>query len=140
MRQNLRKIILAAAFCSLVATTAYAETRLCPSPHPLKEGQDDLTIKEEEFTAENFFSSLSYLQKDLPKELLDKDMNAVKDRLDSSFFWIGYENSLKLIEGYSLKQAALLQIKQLQVSPKAKRKDDAVKRFCKFVGSTRYAD
>ena len=103
MRENLRKIFLTVTMCLSTVTGAQAGPKICPPPPPLVEGQDDLRIKEEDFTAEQFTSSLSILETDIPKELQDQDTKRVLARLDSSEFWIGYANSLKLIRGYMLK-------------------------------------
>jgi|SRR5436309_15169078 len=140
MKEKFGVVVLAVALSSLAVPSAFAGPKLCPPPPPLKEGQDDMRMNEEDFDFKDFASSLSFLHKEIPKRLLDKDSKAVQRRLDSSEFWIGYRNSLLVIEGYALKQAALLQIAQTQLSPKTKPRDDAVKRFCEFVGSSHYAD
>jgi hypothetical protein len=97
-------------------------------------------MKEEEFNAKHAATALSYLQKDIPGELQGKDSKRIMARLGSSEFWISYDNSLRFIEGYLLKQAALLQISQSRGLKKTKQNDDAVKRFCDFLGSAEYTD
>lgn len=140
MREILRKIFLTVTLCLFTVTGAQAGPKICPPPPPLVEGQDDLRMKEEDFTAERFASSLSILETDIPKELQDKDTKKVLARLDSSEFWIGYSNSLKFIRGYMLKQAALLPITQARLTKKTKQRDEAIKAFCNFVGSADYSD
>jgi len=140
MRENLRKIFLTVTICLSTVTGAQAGPKICPPPAHLVEGQDDLRMKEEDFTAERFASSLSILETDIPKELQDKDTKKVLARLDSSEFWIGYSNSLKFIRGYMLKQAALLPITQARLTKKTKQRDEAIKAFCNFVGSADYSD
>lgn len=140
MRQRIGAILLAVALCPVWETSAHAGSRLCPPPPPVKEGEDDLRMKEEEFNAEHIAKSLSYLQNDIPNDLQDNDSKKIIARLGSSEFWISYDNSLRFIEGYMLKQAALLQIAQSRGPKKTKQKDDAVKRFCDFLGSAEYTD
>jgi hypothetical protein len=51
----------------------------------------------------------------------------------SSETWIGYANSLRIVEGWNLKQAALREIESGTKGP-------AVERFCGFVAVAKYAD
>jgi hypothetical protein len=140
MRQMIGAILLAVALWSFWETSAHASSRLCPPPAPVKEGEDDMRMKEDEFNAEHIAKSLFYLQNDIPNELQGNDSKKIMARLGSSEFWISYDNSLRFIEGYMLKQAALLQIAQSRGSKKTKQKVDTVKRFCDFLGSAEYTD
>ncbi len=138
--QKLTAILLAFAVCSLGGTQAHGDASICPPLPPLPEGVDDLRTKETDFTAQRAASSRSYLQKEVPKDLREKDDTKIKRRLESSEFWISYDNSLRIIEGYLLKQEALLQIAQSRLSKTTKTRDAAVKRFCDFLGSAHFAD
>ena len=140
MRETLKIVLLATVLCALYGEAgASAESKLCPPLPSLALGQDDSRIKEEDFTVEQFTSSLSILETDIPKELQEQDTKKVLARLDSSEFWIGYANSLKFLRGYMLKQAALLQTGHSGISKKQQKKD-AVKRFCDFITSAQYTD
>jgi len=140
MKGKIRTIFLTAALCSFAGADAQADPKLCPLAPPLEKGQDDLRMKEEDFTAKGFASSFSILQNDIPKELLGKDTKKVLARLDSSEFWIGYANSLSFIKGYMLKQATLLEIAQSRLSKKTKGSSEALKAFCEFVSTAHYSD
>ena len=67
----------------------------------------------------------------LPQRLREAD--DLGARVASSETWIGYENSLRIIEGWVLKQAALSEVR-------AGSQGSAVDRFCEFIAQAEYAD
>ena len=71
--KKLTAIFFAFAASSLGGTPAHGGAAICPPPPPLPEGIDDLRMKETNFTAEEAASSLSHLQKEVLKGLLEKD-------------------------------------------------------------------
>ncbi len=73
------------------------------------EGNVDQNLKmlDADFTKNNFEESLLGLRKELPERLINsKNRNGL---IDGSEFWITYYNSLKYIEGYTLKKEAELE-------------------------------
>jgi len=81
--------------------------------------------------------ALSFFRKELPKEF--QEVKTTREMTDREGFWIGYHNSLAFMEGYFLKQAALLE--RAQSGGKEKRQEgSALKRFCKFLSKAHSLD
>jgi hypothetical protein len=110
---------------------ARATDAICPPPAPLAEDEDFPRMGEERFTQEAYESSLGHL-KEFPGRIVDAV--DLRRTVQSSETWIGYHNSLRIVEGWVLKQAALRDLE-------AKRADGpAIQRFCAFVASAHYSD
>lgn len=136
---HFRLAVVAVILYGLTVAIASAEERLCPSSPSLPPDVDDHRMTEDQFTLEHFQSSLSYFQNDLAKELVKT--KRTEDVINKEAFWITYENSLRFIEGYALKQAALLERTQVTPGSTAKKwRGPAVQRFCEFVSKAQYLD
>lgn len=86
---------------------------------------------EQLFTHERYESSLRSLQ-EFPQQLIGA--YDLKHTVQSSETWIPYENQLRIVEGWVLKQGALRDIE-------ANRPDGpGIQRFCAFVAKTEYVD
>src|SRR5262245_41530191 len=109
---------------------------LCQTPQSLPPDVDDLRMVEGDFTVERCTAALEYLRKEIPRRLIDAP-DRVK-ALDSSEFWISYGNSLKVIEGFMLRQDALHAIELNKKSPRSSL--PAVARFCEFLAQATYED
>ena len=121
-----------ALLCVASALPTAAAPRLCPPPRALPAERDDHGIKEQEFTLAQFSRSLSWFQDGLPARL--KEAKQTDELTDKSEFWIAYRNGLTFIEGYALKQEALLERAQ------KRRAGPAVRRFCDFVSKATWVD
>jgi len=113
---------------------ANASGSLCTPLPPLPEEADDLRMTEADFTEERFYSSLLYLQNDLPEKL--KEAKETKELTGRAVFWVSYRNGLKFIEGYMLKQTAILE----RAAGHQQAKESAVEKFCSFVSGAKYVD
>ena len=80
----------------------------------------DLMFQEKDFTKEKYQSNLK-LMKSFPREFM-----VMTDISQAQSFetWIGYRNSLLIVEGYVLKQTAELTSKE-----------EDIDRFCNFINS-----
>lgn len=134
MRKVFTLGLISLLFC---CPSASAESSLCPPLKPLPPEVDDLRVNESEFTHQHFENAFSFFREDLPKRF--KEAKTTEELTDREGFWIGYDNSLSLIEGYVLKQAALLERAQLAGKQRGTR-GPAVKRFCQFLTKTRSMD
>lgn len=120
------KIVTITMILLIAPISSIASEMLCPPLPPLPKEADDLRMTEEEFTKERFLSSLAYFENDLPNKL--NTSKETKELTNRSIFWISYRNGLKFIEGYMLKQEALL-------------KGGAEKKaFCEFIVGSEYVD
>jgi hypothetical protein len=88
-------------------------------------------MPESVFTQEQYDSALHAL-KSFPSRIIDA--SDLQRTVDSSETWIGYANSLRIVEGWVLKQAALREIES------GKTNGPAVKSFCGFVATAEYSD
>lgn len=143
---------IGALFAFLLALTTHsvlANESICLNREPLPEGADDFRMQEYEFSLERGLKSVSFLQNDFSKRIWGPE--AVNDFSAWSGHYIGYANSLKLIEGTLLKQQVMigrLRLKELtNVSPDSGEIDKArtnlerlMKQFCKFLDSSGYVD
>lgn len=120
------------ALTLLCSCVSFAQERLCPAPSPLPEGADDLRIHESEFTYSRYLESLDFIQNEFPRRI--RTYKEVSEFQYNTELWLGYYNSLKFIEGYVLKQAALNEV----ASHSEKR--EATDRFCQFLRNARYVD
>ncbi len=68
------------------------------------EQADDLRIMEAEFTKEQYQSSIAYLS-EFPREIVYSEDLA--KTVKSSETWISYDNSLKFVQGYILREIAI---------------------------------
>ncbi len=127
--------VLLIALLLTFANSIYAGDSICPPLPPLPEGFDDFRMTESTFTRKRFESSLSYFQTFLPDKL--KNAEKTIELTGRSIFWISYRNGLKFIEGYMLKQAALLELASRNKRTKDK---SAVEEFCRFTKDAEYVD
>jgi hypothetical protein len=125
-----RGLVLTTALV-LLGSQANAARSLCPTLPPLAEGADDLRMPESAFTQEKFDAALHAL-KNFPRRIIDAP--DLQRTINSSETWIGYSNSLRIVEGWILKQAALHDVES------GRAEGSAVKRFCNFVAAAEYAD
>jgi len=142
---------LALVMVLLGARLALGEN-VCPPLNPPK-GKDDRRMEEKAFTAKEFAEALSYFSEELPKELSKAEKTT--DFLDGEGFRIGYPNVIKTMEGYALRQEALLRraerdlvierglrgraSKQDVAAAKA-RFEEAKRRFCSYLENALYTD
>lgn len=117
------------ALLSLWGRLAQSQT-LCPENPALPAGVDDLRMEESTFTASAYTRALEYLR-EFPLQLLEAEN--VGSKVLNAETWISYSNSLKIVEGWQLKQAALAEIQQDESG-------NAVARFCEFLAHAAYSD
>jgi hypothetical protein len=129
-----KRSILFIIFVFAFSNSLYAEDLICPPLPPLPEGADDLRMTEADFTRTRFESSLLYFQTSLPTKL--KSAETTRELTGRAVFWVSYRNGLKFIEGYMLKQSALLELS----SEKRGSGKSAVDEFCSFVKEAKYLD
>ena len=138
-----------ALFTLMIGQQTFASDKLCPNRAPLQEGADDLRMQEDEFTEVRAMESVKFLQTDFSKKIWGA--NAVKDLSAWSGHYIGYANSLKIIEGTLLKQQVRLyrtQLNELAMTapesseiPNIKNKlGAAINSFCAFIDKVEYVD
>ena len=114
-----------------VASPSLAEsTDFCPPLPPLAEGQDDLRIAESGFTQERYEAAIQHLL-EFPARIINAE--DLRGTVASSETWIGYENSLRFVRGWVLKQAAVAEAK-------SGHRGAAVEAFCAFAANAAYAD
>ncbi len=123
---------------AVLAPALPAPGALCPaSAHP--DAPEELIITETEFSEVRFENGFAYFDNDLARDLADSQLTtAITDR---EGFWIGYRNSLTLMKGFMLKQAALLE--QAAGRPDSALLADSSSarfRFCEFLKSTAWVD
>ena len=114
------------------------QVKLCPTT-PAAPGVDDLRFSEDQFTAAQFDSAYAYFEAVLPRELNAAEKTAALTEREG--FWIGYRNRLRLMKGYALKQAAILE--QANGSPDSTLMNDstsAMFRLCQFIQNVRAVD
>lgn len=91
-------------------------------------------MAEHEITTQKYAEAVEYFRTELPRQLRSippgRDVNSIEG------FWIGYSNSLQLIEGYTLKTRALLE----RASSDGKRGGPAVTRFCAWLKKQEHLD
>jgi len=103
----LRRIAQVVALIGVLSGSANGEESLCPPLKPLPEGVDDHRMRESDLTPTRFNQALAYFKGDLSRQLAEaKPTVEVTNR---EGFWIAYDNSLKVLEGYALRQTALLE-------------------------------
>ena len=115
-----------------------ARVSLCPKTPPCP-GLDDLRFSEDQFTAGQFDSSYAYFDAELPRALTGAEKTS--ELTEREGFWIGYGNRLRLMKGYMLKQAALLE--QTRHSPDSALLRDSTSatfRLCKFLETVHAVD
>jgi hypothetical protein len=125
--QILSLIVVLAA----LGSHASAADSMCPPPPPIPKDADDHRMPESVFTQEEYDSALHAL-KNFPSRIIDA--SDLQRTVNSSETWIGYANSLRIVEGWVLKQAALREIES------GKANGPAVKGFCTFVATAEYSD
>jgi len=114
-----------------------ADEALCPTASPAD--PDELRFTEAQFTEAEFDSSFVYFDRDLPTQLHDIEKTA--DLTHPEGFWIGYGNRLRLMKGYMLKQAALLErARRSANSSLATDSTSATFRFCAFLANVHPID
>jgi hypothetical protein len=115
-----------------------AQVNLCPKTPPAP-GADDLRFSESQFTAAKFDSSYAYFEAELPRALDGAEKTS--ELTDREGFWIGYGNRLRLMKGYMLKQAALLeQAGHAPDSTLLKDSTSATFRLCRFLETVHAVD
>jgi len=129
----LKRIAQAVALIAVLGGPALAQETLCPPLKPLAEGADDHRVREADFTSARFSEALAYFKEDLSRRLAEA--KASEHVTEREGFWIGYDNSVKILEGYALRQAALL-----EHASKAGVRGPATQKFCDFLSKTRYLD
>jgi len=102
----------------LLSSPVLAKELLC-EVRKLSLGEDDLRISEMEFTYEAYQRSVKLL-KNMPKKLIDA--KNLRRTVDSSETWIGYDTSLRFIQGYVLRTKALNE-----------KSNENISRFCDFM-------
>ncbi len=111
---------------------------LCPiTEHPGV--PEELVMAESEFSEARFQNGLEFFRNDLARQLADSQLTTAIT--ENEGFWISYGNSLLLMEGFMLRQAALLE-------KAAGRPDSALLadrtsarfRFCDFLKGTGWVD
>jgi len=123
------------AFIGVLSGVANGEESLCPPLKPLPEGVDDHRMRESDLTPARFNQALAYFKGDLSRQLTEaKPTEEVANR---EGFWIAYDNGLKVLEGYALRQAALLELAR---RTGIKGRGPGRQRFCDFLSKTRYLD
>jgi len=115
-----------------------AQMNLCPKTPPAP-GVDDLRFSESQFTAARFDSSYAYFDSELPRELDAAEKTS--ELTDREGFRIGYRNRLRLMQGYRLKQSALLE--QAGHAPDSTLLTDSTSatfRLCRFLETVHAVD
>jgi hypothetical protein len=102
---------------------------------PLPKEVDDHRMREADLTQARYSEALAYFKEGLSRQL--SKAKATEDVTHSEGFWIAYSNSVAVLEGYTLRQAALLERAR---GGAAKTRGPAVQRFCSFLSKTRYLD
>jgi hypothetical protein len=112
---------------------------LCPPLPPVPAGADDLRFSEADFTEQKFESSWAYFEHQLSRDLQRVEKTA--DLTDREGFWIMYGNSLRLMRGYMLKQAAQLErASRPGITTLASDSGTATFRFCRFLATVPAVD
>jgi len=115
-----------------------AQVSLCPKTPP-SPGVDDLRFSEDQFTGAQFDSSYAYFEADLPRELDRAEKTSELTHREG--FWIGYGNRLRLMKGYMLKQAALIeQTGRSSDSTLLRDSTSATFRLCQFLATVHAVD
>jgi phosphate-selective porin len=115
-----------------------AQVTLCPT-RPAPPGVDDLRFSEDQFTGAQFESSYAYFEAELPRQLDEAEKTS--ELTDREGFWIGYGNRLRLMKGYVLKQAALIeQTGRSSDSTLLRDSTSATFRLCRFLQTKRAVD
>ena len=96
------KLIYILAFFFL-SFSAVAAQSLCEIAKQYDGQADDLRIYEAEFTKEHYQSSITYLENFPRKFVNSKDLTKT---VRNSEIWISYDNSLKFVQGYILREIA----------------------------------
>lgn len=131
----LKRLAQVVALVGALHGSASGEDTLCPPLKPVPEGVDDHRMREADLTPARFSEALAYFEEDLSRQLSEaKATVAVTTR---EGFWIAYSNSVKVLEGYTLRQSALLERAR---GSGAKGRGPALQRFCDFLSKTRYLD
>ena len=129
----LKRTCLAIALI-VTSAPAFASGPLCPRLAPLPADRDDSRMTEDEISEASLKAALEYFRKDLPEQLRGLpergDVNAIEG------FWIGYSNSLQLIEGYTFKAKAQLE----QARSGGKAAGPATRRFCAWLKKQEHLD
>jgi hypothetical protein len=134
-----------------IPTSVFAQ-QLCSPPKPLPSGQDDLGMREEEFSISNANGSLHWLEKD-SWGVIRKHTTTEELLGDTEQFGIPFINSVSTVKGVLLRQQALLEKQQLEiekmklkersgsqagVSEAQRRFDEAKKEFCNFLKKAKF--
>jgi hypothetical protein len=142
------------AFLVVIFTfRSVAAANLCPAPVPPITDTDDRRRTEASFDAEDFSQALDYFKDDLPRALRENASTEGVRRKEP--YTIGYPNVIVAIEGYTLRQEALLRLaerdliversqrgpaKKADVASVNTRFQEAQRRFCDFLKNAQYSD
>ena len=108
----MNKLIYIVIF-SFLSFSAIAEQSLCEVAKQHDEKADNLRINEAEFTKEHYQSSISYLE-DFPGRIVNSE--DLSEAIRSSETWISYDNSLKFVQGYILREIAIRESTPINIS------------------------
>jgi len=140
---------LFAVAIALAPVTATAQALCPPQPAP----GDVAPVEEARFTSSQFSESLTYLRTQIPALL--QQAQFTQQVRQSELFYIGYPNHLSLIEGYALRQEALLRRAERdlvaerrenhaasnpELEAATKAFEGARQRYCNMVSSSHYVD
>jgi hypothetical protein len=123
---------------AMSASPLPAPGKLCPNTeHPGV--PEELVITESEFSEVRFENGYAFFRNDLASQLADSQLTT--SITDNEGFWLAYGNSLILMKGFMLKQAALLeQAAGRPDSALLADRSSARVRFCEFLKSTAWVD
>lgn len=137
----------------LIPTVAFAQ-QLCPAPNPLPPGQDDLRMREEDFTISKANESILWLEK-TSWDTIRKHKTTEELLHDTEQFEIPFSNFVATVKGTLLRQQALIERQRLEiekmklkggtgtkasVSEAGKRFDKARNEFCNFLKKAEFVD
>ena len=136
-----------------IPTIAFAQ-QLCFTPKHLTPGQDDLRMREEDFSISKANESVHWLEKD--SWVVIRKHKTTEELLgDTEQFGIPFPDSVSTVKGALLRQQALIEKQQLEieelklkggsgskvnVSEAQKRFDKARKEFCNFLEKAKFVD
>ena len=110
-------------FGALLLPGVVAAKDLCPGRPPIV---DPMEMSESDFTAEAYGEALEFLRNGLLEAL--KTNSSIQALEGDTHFWIQYQNSVRAIEGYVLRERALYE------------GGSAVTRFCEFLEQSHWSD
>jgi len=131
----LKRVAQVVVFIGLLSSDASGEESLCAALRPLAKDVDDHRMRETDLTRARFDEALTYFKEDLARQLAEA--KSIEEVTNKGSFWIAYDNGLKVLEGYALRQAALLE-RSRRVGVKGR--GPATQGFREFLAKTRYPD